>query len=420
MRLLEELKRVEKKNFRKTAIILVVLAVVLTGFAAYSGVFKLLKPNDFWSYSERLMDGDDSMKGEFATLNVDYLMDYYIQEYTYKENQSYNKKVTTQYYLFPVDDQLSYYVTIIAPSKYFSDFDKISEETWDYIINGTQPETTAKVQGVFTELTDEDLGYAASYFEEALGKKYSTDEIKDVVSPMAIKVDYVKDGVSSSVNVMFIIGYMLILIVFVHQLIRYLTHTYSKPVLKAAGGDERVLAEMDSDYMNAPELAGSVRVGRKYIFGPLGNNYGVMELSDIVWAYSYIVNRKGAKYYYVLIYNKANKKTMFGPLRGVSSTDHIIEALYKARPYIYVGASKENKKLHKHDFAQMLSNINNAEQQYAADMAYGTDYTASYAEQQNYNDAYMNQTTQSDMQNSYSQNAEQTEGNFNQNHFGNN
>lgn len=189
MTLLEELKRVEKKKFRKSVIILVILAVVLSGVVTYCGMFKLLKPNDFWNYSERLMDGDNSMKGEFAKLKVDYLMDYYIQEYTYKENQSYNKKVTTQYYLFPVDDQLSYYVTIIAPKMYFDDFDKISEETWDYIINGTQPETTVEVQGVFTELTDEDLGYAADYFEQALGAQYSTEEIKNIVSPMAIKVD---------------------------------------------------------------------------------------------------------------------------------------------------------------------------------------------------------------------------------------
>ncbi len=406
MTLLEELKRVEKKKFRTSVIILVILAVVLSGVVTYCGMFKLLKPNDFWNYSERLMDGDDSMKGEFAKLKVDYLMDYYIQEYTYKENQSYNKKVTTQYYLFPVDDQLSYYVTIIAPKKYFDDFDKISEETWDYIINGTQPETTVEVQGVFTELTDEDLGYAADYFEEALGAQYSTEEIKNIVSPMAIKVDYTTDNVAASAKYLFMALYAAILIMLIYQIIRYLTHAYSKPIIKAAGGSEQVLAEMNSDYMNANELAGSVRVGRKYIFGPKGSNYGVIELADVIWTYSYIYNNRGVKYYYVHIYNKANKKVAFGPLRGVRSTDHIIEAIYKAKPYIYVGASKENKQLHKHDFAQMVNNVKAGEQQYAANIAYGMDYTSGYA--------------QPDMQDDYAQYNNQSEGNINQEHFGDN
>ena len=93
MTLLEELKRVEKKKFRTSVIILVILAVVLSGVVTYCGMFKLLKPNDFWNYSERLMDGDDSMKGEFAKLKVDYLMDYYIQESDGKESENTEKQI---------------------------------------------------------------------------------------------------------------------------------------------------------------------------------------------------------------------------------------------------------------------------------------------------------------------------------------
>lgn len=372
--LIEELTKKEKKSFIKKIVIFGVLFILLTAFTIIEGFLNLFNPKDFWSYSDELIDGKDNMSGEFVELNVDYLLDYYIQEYTYKNNSVSTKEVKKQYYLFPVDDGLSYYVTLIAPKDYFDEFDNICDETWDYILGeAEQPQTNRVVKGVFVELEDEDLKYAAEYFSQAFDTTYTSEQVLNLVSPMAIKIDYINSDTNVSLLTPIMIVYAALFIFLIYALAKLLRHTYSSGITKAINGDEHKLARMSADYDAAMTFPNNLRVGREFIFGERGSKYVAVPLEEVVWTYGYIHRSKYGTRGYIKIVNDKREVIMLTVLNH-KVLNEIVSAIYNAKPYIYVGSTSENHELFKKkNFETMVNNVRSAAAQYNQNMEFGFD-----------------------------------------------
>lgn len=369
--IIDELKKKEKKSLIKKVVIVGILLALLTVFCIYDGFLKQFNPKDFWSYSDELIDGKDDMEGEFVELNVDYLLDYYIQEYTYKDNNITKKEVKTQYYLFPVDDKLSYYVTLIAPKDYFEDFDKICDETWNYIAGSNQPTTNKKVKGVFVELEDEDIKYAAEFFSEAFETTYTEEQVLQLVSPIAIKIDFINPTTNVSFLTFIYIVYAILIAILLYAIIVYVSHRYSSNIVKLVAGDESKLAKMSADYESAMQFPNNFRVGQEYIFGVKGSKYMAIPYEEVVWVYGYIHRNRYGRTGYIKVVNDKRQVLLLSVLNH-SVLQEIVQAVYNVAPYLYVGATKENNDLFKKkNFETMVNNVRSARTQYNQNMDFG-------------------------------------------------
>ncbi len=118
---------------------------------------------------------------------------------------TYSTKVTSQYYAMPLpatydDYDLKFVALSIPNSAMQKTADKIVEETYDYMINGTElPEwTTLKIKGKVTQLKGEGLELFQQYFDKIGGSSANI---------IAYTINAGNDGGSSTVGLIMAIGF---------------------------------------------------------------------------------------------------------------------------------------------------------------------------------------------------------------------
>lgn len=162
---------------------------------------------------EDLLDGAEVKEGSRVAGNVPYALDYFASEtsYTqYSDGSRSGDKESGNYYLIPTADG---YIGLKSRQADVSALNDLSEETFAYLTDGTEPQTEIYMQGTVKVMDDELVGYYCDYLEE-LG--YTEDEIEAMGQPLLI--DYVS---FSSVRVFFILGAALILLAFFLMWRRY-------------------------------------------------------------------------------------------------------------------------------------------------------------------------------------------------------
>ncbi len=195
--------------FSRGTFMLLLFGIILICFSA-GDTFISLKPAVSF---EDMLDGKEVKTGTHVAGNVAYALDYFASEtsYTkYSDGSRSGDKKSGNYYLIPT---ATGFIGLKSRQKDVSALDDLSDETFVYLTDGTEPQTEIFMQGTVKVMEDKLAGYYREYLED-MG--YTQGEIDDMGQPLFI--DYVSFG---SVRAMFIIGVALVCLGFFLMWRRY-------------------------------------------------------------------------------------------------------------------------------------------------------------------------------------------------------
>lgn len=216
-------------SFGRDTFILLAFGIALIAMTASDFIVSLKPAVSF----QDMLDGKEVKPGTHVAGEVVYALDYFASETTYtqyKDGSRSGGSKSGNYYLIPT---ATGYVGLKSRQVDVSDLNKLSEETFDYMMSGTEPTTKITMQGHVKVMEDDVAGYYRDYLED-MG--YTEAEIEAFGEPLVVTyVSFV------SVQVMFALGVVLILLALLLVLGRY------KRAMKGSG-----LTSVD-ELPNAPQ-----------------------------------------------------------------------------------------------------------------------------------------------------------------------
>ncbi len=151
---------------------------------------------------EDMLDGKEVKKGSHISGNVVYSLDYFASQSTYTKRQDGSRsgsRKSGNYYLIPTKES---YIALKVNQRTVEEMNKLVDETFTFLENGTEPTTTVFIEGNVVPMEEKLVKYYNEYLEE-LG--YTESEIEAMGEPLLI--EYVS---FNAVRIMFAIGILLI------------------------------------------------------------------------------------------------------------------------------------------------------------------------------------------------------------------
>jgi hypothetical protein len=193
----------EKMDFRKLigsfgtdVLILLVIGVVMMFNSAGDMVVSFKPAVSF----EDMFDGKEVKAGSHVAGDVLFVMDYFASESTYTRRSDGSRsgdKANGNYYMIPMAEG-DKYIGLKSRQVDVADLDRLTEETYNFLIDGTEMTTQVFMEGT-VEVMESEL---VQYFREYLADMgYTESEIDAMGEPLVIQYRSF-----TAVRVLFIIG----------------------------------------------------------------------------------------------------------------------------------------------------------------------------------------------------------------------
>ena len=183
----------------------VVMLLLFGGMALYMSIPDLIisfKPAV--SFEELLEDGTQLKAGSHVAGNVVYVLDYFASESSYTKRSDGSRsgsRKSGNYYMIPAATGC---FALKCRQADVDALNSLSEETFDYMMSGTEPSTEIFVEGK-AELLE---GNLAGFYKEYLGELgYTEAEIQQMGEPLVVR--YVN---FMAVRIGFVLGLVLVLL----------------------------------------------------------------------------------------------------------------------------------------------------------------------------------------------------------------
>lgn len=151
---------------------------------------------------EDMLDGKEVKAGAHVDGDVVYVLDYFASESTYTERSDGSRsgnKASGRYYLLPTAEG---YIGLKSREMDVAVMNKISDETYEFLMGGEEPTTTIHMQGSVEVME----GQLAKYYREyLLDMEYTESEIDAMGDPLVIQYRSF-----TAVRVLFAIGAALV------------------------------------------------------------------------------------------------------------------------------------------------------------------------------------------------------------------
>lgn len=178
-----------------TGVIMLILFGGIMVFASGKDMIISFKPAITF---EQMLDGKEVKAGSHVAGEVVYVLDYFASESTYTQRSDGSRsgdKANGNYYLIPTAEG---YIGLKSRQVDVADMNRLSDETYNFLMEGTEPTTEIFMQGSVEVMEDELAGYYREYLED-MG--YTASEIDAMGEPLVIQ--YVS---FTSVRVLCLIG----------------------------------------------------------------------------------------------------------------------------------------------------------------------------------------------------------------------
>ncbi len=182
------------RSFSTNILILMVIGGVML-FQSAGHMLVSLKPAV--SFQE-ILDGEEVKAGSHVKGDIVYVLDYFATESTYTQRSDGSRsgdKANGKYYLLPTAEG---YIGYKCRQADVAQMEKISEETYEFLMGGAEPTTTFQAEGGVEVMEPELEKY---YREYLVDMGYSESEIDEMGEPLVIK--YVS---FTAVRVIFFLG----------------------------------------------------------------------------------------------------------------------------------------------------------------------------------------------------------------------
>lgn len=196
-------------SLSRIVVVIFVVGAVLAGFTAQNVITSLKPETNF----EDLLETDPKA-GMYVKGEVQYAIDYFAYEETWKENKDGSRtpaKTSHYYYTIPGNGDIWFGLEVKAEDK--ADMEALVDETYDYMYGGDEPTTKVMIEGRMTKMDDEMEGLFNEYLRD-MG--YTAKEISDMGEPL-----YVEKVNMQSCRIMFLVGVALILVAVLIFVIRF-------------------------------------------------------------------------------------------------------------------------------------------------------------------------------------------------------
>ncbi len=151
---------------------------------------------------EDMLDGKEVKAGSHVAGDVPYALGYFASETThteYSDGSRSGDRASGNYYLIPTYDS---FIGLKSRQADVADFNRLTDESYEFMVSGTEPTTTIFMQGTVKVMEDKLVRYYGEYLEE-MG--YTDTEIDAMGEPLVIQyVDF------NAVRIMFVIAVVLI------------------------------------------------------------------------------------------------------------------------------------------------------------------------------------------------------------------
>ena len=151
-----------------------------------------------------MLDGKEVKAGSHVAGDVVYVLDYFASESTYTQRSDGSRsgdKANGNYYLIPTE---SGFIGLKSRQVDVADMNKLTDETYDFLVDGTEPTTKIYMQGTVEVMEDELVQY---YEEYLMDMGYAKSEIDDMGEALVIQIRSF-----TAVRVLFGIGLVLVLL----------------------------------------------------------------------------------------------------------------------------------------------------------------------------------------------------------------
>ena len=176
----------------------VLMLIVIGGFMMInSGKDLIVSFKPAISFQD-MLDGKEVKAGSHVAGDVVYVLDYFASESTYTQRSDGSRsgdKANGNYYLIPTEEG---FIGLKSRQVDVADMDRLTEETYDFLVDGTEPATKIFMQGSVEVMEDELAGY---YEEYLMDMGYTKSEIDDMGEPLVIQYRSF-----TAVRVLFLIG----------------------------------------------------------------------------------------------------------------------------------------------------------------------------------------------------------------------
>ena len=180
----------------------VIMLLLIGGFILYSSASDMVVSFKPAISFEDMLNGTEVKAGSHVEGDVIYVLDYFASESTYTQYNDGSRsadRASGNYYLIPTYDS---FIGLKSRQVDVADFNKLSDETFEYLTSGTEPTTKIFMQGSVKAMDDKVAKYYREYLEE-MG--YAEAEITAMGEPLVMEfVSF------NAVRIMFIIGVVLI------------------------------------------------------------------------------------------------------------------------------------------------------------------------------------------------------------------
>ena len=180
----------------------VIMLLLIGGFILYSSASDMVVSFKPAISFEDMLNGTEVKAGSHVEGDVIYVLDYFASESTYTQYNDGSRsadRASGNYYLIPTYDS---FIGLKSRQADVAEFNKLSDETFEYLTSGTEPTTKIFMQGSVKVMDDKVAKYYREYLEE-MG--YTEAEITAMGEP--IVMEFVS---FNAVRIMFIIGVVLI------------------------------------------------------------------------------------------------------------------------------------------------------------------------------------------------------------------
>ena len=155
---------------------------------------------------EEMFDGKEVKAGSHVAGDVLFVMDYFASESTYTQRSDGSRsgdKANGNYYLIPIAEGEKY-IGLKSRQVDVADLDKLTEETYNFLVDGTEMTTQVFMQGTVEVMENELVRY---YREYLVDMGYTESEIDAMGEPLVIQYRSF-----TAVRVLFFIGLALVLL----------------------------------------------------------------------------------------------------------------------------------------------------------------------------------------------------------------
>ncbi|MDE7298384.1 MAG: hypothetical protein K2N94_06085 [Lachnospiraceae bacterium] len=372
--MLEELKGKAQKTAKKRMIGWAIAIVVLM-FAPLLAPIRFLIGGTNLTGKENL--DYSKYEGKYVELDVKYVIDYYMEEYSVDKNTGRRTSTNSYgYIVYNLDDNSV--IGVWMPKRNDTSMKSRAKAFMNWYNYGTESNVSVTAKGTLKKLT----GSSLDYFQKSLKslEKDGLEGVTDIAEYYYIDYESVSRIPTTIIYIIYLVCAVGIIVIIVSA-IQLATKKSERDLKKFLNTHPGITeAQIDSDMRSAVRIGNSnaIFAGQRFTVWQVNTAIKIMENSKLVWAYYYRVTGRNSVSQ-TRIYNIDKKLTAINASEDASNK--LLNAYLESQPHMVIGYKAELDKQFRKDFQGFLNltynrrNDDSAENGFAGTDGYDTQFS---------------------------------------------